>query len=328
MERLLIDQYVFLKEEVLVFALSEFVLLILATIALVLSLKILKSWNFNAVSIKQYSLEKSSYLVVLIIFFILVFKIILFPYFAYMVDELSNILPGAMCGAGVIHDNEYGEPLLLLKLFTLFLSGVWLLVNREDLKGFDYPFTKRKYLLFLLIAFLISIESGVDYLYISNIQTATPVMCCSTIYGTSGEGSVLPFGLEMGYFLVIFYLLYFINLSANFMKMELLSLISALLFLYVAYVSVVNFFGTYIYELPTHKCPFCMLQGEYYYVGYFIWGSLFLGVFFSIASFMLRVITQERLSRLNFYSIVFTSIFVVINTAYVVVYYFKNGVFL
>lgn len=324
----MIDKNVFLKEEVLVFGLSEVVLLVLTLIALIQSLKIIKQWDFDSVSTQQYSLEKSAYLVVLIIVFILVFKIILFVYFAYMVDGLSDILPGAMCGAGVINSNQYGEALLLLKLFTLFISGVWLFVNREDLKGVDYPFTKKKYLLFLVIAFLIFIESGVDYLYISNIQTTTPVMCCSTIYGVSGDGNVLPFGLNMSLFLIIFYLLFLINISANLMKSQLLSASSALLFLYVGYVSVVNFFGTYVYELPTHKCPFCMLQGEYYYIGYIIWGSLFLGVFFSIGAYLVKLITGYHAYNLNLYSVIFHTIFVAINSSYVVLYYLQNGVFL
>ncbi|MCD8478146.1 MAG: hypothetical protein LRY68_09925, partial [Sulfurospirillum sp.] len=46
-------------------------------------------------------------------------------------------------------------------------------------------------------------------------------------------------------------------------------LFSNLLFLFFAIVSLILFFSTYVYELPTHHCPFCLLQSDYYGVGYF-----------------------------------------------------------
>ncbi len=40
-----------------------------------------------------------------------------------------------MCIAGVIGANDYGEALLLLKIFIVFLLGIWLIVNRIDIKS-------------------------------------------------------------------------------------------------------------------------------------------------------------------------------------------------
>jgi len=36
----------------------------------------------------------------------------------------------------------------------------------------------------------------------------------------------------------------------------------------------VSYISPYIYELPTHHCPFCILQREYSYIGYFFYASL------------------------------------------------------
>lgn len=38
--------------------------------------------------------------------------------------------------------------------------------------------------------------------------------------------------------------------------------------------SVVSFISVYFYELPTHHCPFCLLQKDYHYVGYALYISL------------------------------------------------------
>jgi hypothetical protein len=36
----------------------------------------------------------------------------------------------------------------------------------------------------------------------------------------------------------------------------------------VALMAVISVISLYVYQMPSHHCPFCILQGEYYYVGY------------------------------------------------------------
>ena len=38
--------------------------------------------------------------------------------------------------------------------------------------------------------------------------------------------------------------------------------------LIVSFASILSFISPYFYELPTHHCPFCILQREYGYIGY------------------------------------------------------------
>lgn len=40
----------------------------------------------------------------------------------------------------------------------------------------------------------------------------------------------------------------------------------------------ISFLSLYFYELPTHHCPFCVLQGEHGYVGYPLFLALLTGV--------------------------------------------------
>jgi hypothetical protein len=46
----------------------------------------------------------------------------------------------------------------------------------------------------------------------------------------------------------------------------------------VSVVSLISFISLYFYQLPTHHCPFCILQKEYYYVGYLLYVALLGGV--------------------------------------------------
>ena len=46
----------------------------------------------------------------------------------------------------------------------------------------------------------------------------------------------------------------------------------------VSCVSLISFISLYFYELPTHHCPFCILQREYGYIGYLLYAALLTGV--------------------------------------------------
>ena len=318
---------IFLSNQVLIFLFSESILYFLSIIAFLGAVQILKNWDFNATTTKQYKLEKRAFLIVTIILFTLTLKILLLPYFAYTIDKLSLLIPGAMCGAGVISANSYGNPLLFLKIIILFFIGIWLIINKHDQNAIDYPYFKTKFWFYLLIFFMMTIEYILDIVYFSHISTSDVVQCCSAIFGISGNNPI-PFNLTVPLLLVIFYLLYLLTLLLSVQKNALLLFVVSLLFLYIGYESVVHFFGTYIYQLPTHKCPFCMLQKEYYYVGYIIWSTLFLGVFFGIANAILKLLIHHEETKLYHLTILFNTIFVILCSSYVLVYYIQNGVWL
>jgi len=285
---------ILLSNEVIIFLFAQAILLLLLIFAFFNSISILKNWDYKKTTSLQYKLEKRSYLVILIISFTMIAKLFLMPYFAYSIDTLSNIVPGAMCAAGIISANEYGQTLLSLKVIILFFIGIWLIINSLDLKEKIYPYTRSKFWLFVFIFSLILIETFLDVIYLINISVAEPVSCCSTIFGINSTGSKIPFNLNITMLLIIFYLLYILSIVINIQKNALLNLFVNSLFLYISYYAVTYFFSTYIYELPTHQCPFCMLQHHYHYVGYIIWTSLFLGVFFAIASYALQLLTKKH----------------------------------
>jgi len=42
-------------------------------------------------------------------------------------------------------------------------------------------------------------------------------------------------------------------------------------------IALISAISVYIYALPTHHCPFCILHREYGYIGYILWGTLLCG---------------------------------------------------
>lgn len=319
---------ILLANEAVVFLIVEAVLLALVAIAVGGSIPILRRWSFDSTSAQQYDLEKRTHLVALIIVFVLVCKLLLLPFFCHLVDALAVLVPGAMCGAGVFHSNVLGVPLLLVKVSLLTMAGLWLIVHRQDGRAPDAPYLKPKLRLFLVIAGLASVEAVLDLLFLRSIPTLSPVQCCSIIYGVAGGAAELPLGLQPRTLLLVLALLFGLVMVLAAARIGLPNLAANAAFLVVGYLAVVHVFGTYVYQLPTHKCPFCLLQREYFYYGYLVWGTLLVGVFFGAVGWPLRRILGREVHFTYICNIVFLSAFLLLCAGPVAIYFLRNGVLL
>lgn len=314
---------IFLSLEVSIFLFVEIFVLFMLFIAMYHTLIILLKYNRDATDSLQYILEKKSYLVGVIVWVALVVKIFLLLFFVYTLSELADIVPGAMCGAGVIGSNIYGEPLLLLKIAIVFLACLWILLNIEEQRDIKRTFFRVKLWFFGGLFFLIVLEAILETLFLSNISTQNPVLCCSSIYKDTEFGTSLPFELSNVVLVVSFYSFLALILVSNYKKYGAVNILLTLLFAYVSYYAIVYFFGTYIYELPTHKCPFCLFQSEYNYIGYFIFGSLFVASFYSISS-SLSIFTAKSHTKAMLWYLLFACF---VSYSFLL-YIFHNRVFL
>jgi len=290
---------IFLSPEVLTLLFITFSLAIILTFAALKTLQLLKKYKPNAVSEEQYRLEKSSYLITTIIQISLFINIFLFILFIHALNTLSDIIPGAMCAAGVISSNGFGNPLIVLKVTIILCSLLWLRINKEDFMTKGHPYFKRKYLFFLLIFVLFLTDTLLELSFFSHLSTIEPVMCCSRIY----QQSSTDFSLSNSTLITLFYLFYLLLLFVLTLRKRILSAAFSLLFLYVAYLSISYFFSTYIYELPTHKCPYCILSYDYDYIGYFIYASLILASYYTLSFSLLPHKEDLRKKALLWYTL-------------------------
>ncbi|ACZ11728.1 hypothetical protein [Sulfurospirillum deleyianum] len=315
---------IFLSTEIVVFLLIEVILLLLMSIAQGNIILILRRWDFESSTALQYHLEKKNYLVNTILYFTVAVKIILFLFFILSLNSLAGVVPGAMCSAGVVGANVYGNLVLFLKLMLIFGLGLWFLINTLDLTAPNFPHLKPKYWLFSFLFILLCSEFALEIIYFSNIPLKVPVFCCSVVF----QSPKLPFGYTQEFLLALYYLLLVSILVLNTLKQKIATLLCNFLFLFVGYYAITYFFGLYIYEMPNHKCPYCMLQKEYYYIGYFIWGFLFLGIFFGMMPYLIERITGAKTDSLLKYSSFFLVLSATICTFYFVHYYLLTGVLL
>lgn len=318
-----------LTPEIIAILMLDGLFLFFSSIAFVLSLKLYWYWDSEATTLLQYRLEKESYLIGLIIKYIFMLKVPLFLFFIYTCDTLSGIITGAMCAAGVVNSVDFGLFLLLFKLLNLYLFGFWLLLHVRDVESELQPYVRQKSLFFGIAFFFFVAEIVLEILFFTSLNISKIVSCCGTLFSASTQSSLsFLFLMENWMIVSLFYASFVLMLVGFLVKNGAVYLFSNLLFLFFAIVSLILFFSTYVYELPTHHCPFCLLQSDYYGVGYFLYAALFLGTFYGICGVVIATLTQGFILRAMRFSLFFNSLYVVMVSAYVVVYFLKNGVWL
>jgi len=314
--------------EILTIYILNLLFVVFATIAFVLTLNILKGWQADATTVKQYRLEKQSYLAATIIKYIFYIKLPLFMFFIFTLDTISFILPGAMCGAGVVNSSELSTPLIFLKIINLYAFAFWIVLDAQDMKIESQPYLKKKFYIFSLLYFLLLTEIILETTFFYGIDVESVVDCCGAIF-TTQTGTYLSkiLGAPLWLQLSLFYGLYMSMLMMQKFQNRYIYAVVNLLFIPISLISLIAFFGTYIYELPTHKCPFCLLQHEYYFVGYLLYALLFLGTFNGISGAFITFNEKQERQRYK-RALLFNSLYVLVITLYPLSYYIKNGVWL
>jgi len=245
--------------------------------------QIIRNWDISSGSERQLALERKTYLVSAIISYVLGFQLLSLFLFIYTADTISPLFIGAMCAAGSLNVNEFGYPALILKIVGFLLSGLWLIVNMTDNKAYDYPLIRTKYWLLLFIApFLIS-ETIAQGGYLLSLKPNIITSCCGTLFTAEAETVISDLlALPRAFSETIFFISAPIHMALGayaYLKTKgvyLFSIASLTHFL-ISIVALISFISIYFYELPTHHCPFCILQPEYAYAGYVLYSALLAG---------------------------------------------------
>jgi hypothetical protein len=242
--------------------------------------RILDKWDLQSGSELQLDLERRTYLISVILSYALLFQIGSLFLYIFTADNIHSQFTGAMCAAGSLSVNSYGYPVLILKIVNCLLAGVWLIINHVDTRGYDYPLIKPKYELLNVLVPLMLLEAVLQFVYFYNLKADVITSCCGSLFSTekrsiAGEVAGLPNGPMMLAFFGIMSVTALIGATFYFKGKGggWFSLLSGLTFL-ISSAAVVSFICLYFYELPSHHCPFCILQKEYFYIGYALYATL------------------------------------------------------
>ena len=300
---------------------------------------ILRHWDLKDGRELQLNLERKTYLVSTIMSYAFCFQLLSLFLFIFTADKLSNLFVGAMCAAGTLNVNSYGYPTMLLKIVNFLFGGVWLILNYTDNKAVDYPLIKKKYLFLLVIVPFIITEMVIQGSYFLNLRAHVITSCCGSLFspesGSAGAGLAALPSIPMK---IVFYSSMALTITSGFYFYRarngvgyLFSVMSVITFV-VSIAALISFISLYFYELPTHHCPFCILQGEYHYIGYPLYVALLGGVVggAGVGVLMparhiesLKEIVPGIQKRLTFMTLVFYLIFTVIATCAMIFTDFK-----
>ncbi len=242
--------------------------------------KIIDAWDLQSGSEQQLALEKKTYLVSTLMTYAFGFQVLSFFLLVFVADDLHRLFVGAMCAAGTLNVNEYGYPAVVLKVLNCLLGGVWLVLNHTDNQASDYPLIRRKYSLLLVIVPFLLFETGQLWSYFLNLKAHVITSCCGSLFSTEEEGfaaglAALPaVPMQVLFFgsmaLVMGSGIFFLGGGSG---GKIFGVAGTLAFP-VSVAALISFISVCFYELPTHHCPFCILQREYHYVGYLIYVTL------------------------------------------------------
>jgi hypothetical protein len=226
-----------------------------------------------------------------------------------------------MCAVGVVNATEVGLYLMILKIVNIYTFGLWLVLNRIDLKYENLPYTKLKYAIYIVLYLFLAVEIGLDFYMFNSIDISKLVSCSGTVFSSSSSSLVSGiFSIPTSLLLTLFYGT-FITMFILKDKRIVFGVLN-LAFIMISLISLILFFSTYVYELPTHHCPFCLLQKDYYYIGYLFYTLLFLGTFFGLSFALFDIKKQQK------FSLWFNFLYLLAVSAYPISFYLKNGVWL
>jgi hypothetical protein len=257
-------------------------------------LRVLMHWDLANGSRRQLEMERSTHLASTLLGFIMLAQLVALLLFVFNADRMSTLFVGAMCAVGTLTANSYGFPTLYAKIAVFFVATMWLILDKADRTGRDYPLTRIKYALVVLIVPLVLTASGLELTYFLNLKADVITSCCSTAFTPETEGIAAEMsGVGPKAALVLLsvaaamvaasgaYTLWFRRGAIMF------SLTGAVFFL-AALTAIVSVIAGYIYEHPNHHCPFCILKPEYNFFGYALYVPLFLGTAFALGAGVLQ----------------------------------------
>lgn len=260
--------------------LVSFLLLLASTTAV----RILRGWDLTSGSEAQLALERRTYLVSTAMSYACAFQVVSLFLFVYTADDLAPLFVGAMCAAGTLYANAYGYPTLLLKVVGAILAGAWLIVNYADNRGRDYPLIRMKYGFLLVLTPVVLVETAAQVAYFGGLKADVITSCCGSLFSSASSGvaselAALPSSPTRIalYATVAALVVAGIQFRRRAAGGYVVSGLSVLAFV-VSIAAIISFLSLYIYELPTHHCPFCILQREYHFIGYPMYALLFIGV--------------------------------------------------
>ncbi|MBI5556304.1 MAG: hypothetical protein HY885_01550 [Deltaproteobacteria bacterium] len=258
--------------------------LFLVGTALRSAVRVLRYWQPGSDSNLQIELENEIWLSSTLVEYGLGFQMVSLLIFIMAADRFAQMIKGAMCATGSLLANDYGAPLLVVKLTGIFLYGFWIVLHQLDMRAESYPLVRLKYRYLLALFPLLLLETTLQTLYLTGLSPDIITSCCAVVFGGDKQLGQNLIGGQAGWELMaLFYGLALLLFSSGLYQLSArrispgvtyVSGFGWFVFFILALVVITIVVSSYIYAMPYHHCPFCILKAEYDGIGYPIFVSL------------------------------------------------------
>lgn len=202
--------------------------------------------------------------------------------------DLGKQIPGAMCALGTFNANKYGFSLILIRLTTIFVIVSWLVLYSLDMNNPITPFRNIRRYLIIFTFFWILTDTIIQTLFFNSLNVKIITSCCAVVFDPTGTfednfaGIFAKFPSCNLYFKVsvIYLLAGFFSMSFKNKVFRILYYLFAPLFFLFSLFAITSCVSPYIYALPYHHCPFCILTGKEALIGIPLMVFLYLAAIF------------------------------------------------
>ena len=267
----------------------------------VFAVRLLRHWDRESGSERQIGLERATILVSTTVALVLALEAASLILFVFNADRMASLFVGAMCAVGTLNASVWGFPTLFAKIAVFFAASLWLVLDRIDGEGRDWPFVRMKYAALLAVVPILLLEAGFETSYFLDLKADTITSCCGRLFEdgaqSSGAGGELA-GIDPSTALALLFgatsLAAVLGLfGARFRVVQILMGPASGLVFALGLTGVVSVVSLYVYEQPHHHCPFCLLKPEYDHFGFLLYLPLFVGTAAGLSAGMLGLLPRR-----------------------------------
>ena len=263
-------------------------------------------WDPQDTGARQLRLQAQSETAALAVFW--AFGLHLFATMALiyaMTNILPGMVPGAMCGTGVLQAMHSGGPrMLIYRLVGLAILWVWWRMENVNLSLPEAPLVTVTARMVLLALPVFGLALQASWQAALSLDFQQPVDCCAVVYDqfhslqearrTLGAGNAVwltsygPLTLALAATAMTAWK------SPGRRWIHLLLATIAILWLPIAAITLTRVFAAYHYGVLHHHCPWCLFLPEHHLIGFPIWTAWMLVAMESLSALMLSALSVRH----------------------------------
>ncbi|MFO0661744.1 MAG: hypothetical protein U0165_18210 [Polyangiaceae bacterium] len=215
-------------------------------------------------------------------------------------DRLTVTIRGAMCGYGVVHANAAGPWSIALTCAAAVAAGVLLQLLKLD-DALRKPFLRRPIAIASMVVALVSLtDFRFVWSWLGELDLSVVASCCSsgadagaTTASGFASGPRVPMTIASLVAVPAAIVTAFLARRSRSRSLALSSGFLSVAALPLALETVVLEVAPHVYEVPHHRCAYCLFRHDAWFIGYPLFGAIFLAVVWAVGAAMSAWLTPR-----------------------------------